>query len=256
MSILESCDLASEPLIRPEKMYRKIHNLPDICIVSFSGAVYKKVLKEYNAGETAKALISGGAVKIWLLQDPGVLFYLSPVGAAAAGAVLQDVHALTGAKHFIVFGSCGALDPSLQGNYLIPTEAYRDEGLSYHYCPPADFINIRNSNVVEEFFRRSGTGYAAGRAWSTDAVYMETRDKVQARRNAGCLCVDMECSGLQAVCDYLGIELYIFFFAGDILGAEWDPGDLRRGIEPLRQAGAFGMAMGLAESLAASLSLT
>ena len=248
MSIIDSADLSSEPLIRPEHFYKHQNGLPDTCVVTFSGSVYKKAVRENGCLETGKAIISGGAVKIWLLEKPGVLFYLSPVGAAAAGAVMHDVHAITGARRFIVFGSCGVLDPVYSGRFLIPTEAYRDEGLSYHYLPPEDFITIKTAGRTELFFRQAGADFAAGKVWTTDAVYMETRNKIRRRREEGCICVDMECAGLQAVSDYLGIDLYVFFFAGDILGEQWDPGDLTTGREPRRQADALSMAFRLAET--------
>ncbi len=251
MSIIDSADLHSEPLIRPEILYRRQEGLPDICIATFSGYIYKKVLKAYSCTDAGRAVISGGSVKLWHLKEPDVLFFLSPVGAAAAGMVLQDVHAITGAARFIYFGSCGVLDPTLQGKFLLPTEAYRDEGLSYHYCAPSDFITIKTEEKTERVFREHGADFASGRVWTTDAVYMETRDKIRKRREAGCICVDMECSGLQAVSDYIGAELYIFFFAGDILGQEWDAGDMIGERENTRQAGAFSMALRLAESLQA-----
>ena len=35
--------------------------------------------------------------------------------------------------------------------------------------------------------------------------------------------MEMECAGVQAVCDFRGLELYTFLFSGDLLDApEWD----------------------------------
>lgn len=248
MSIIDSADLASEPLIRPEKLYEPFEKPADICIVTFSGHAYKQVLNHYYSGNQASRTVPGGG-RVLLLSEQRLAFCLSPIGAPAAGMMLHDIHVITGATRFIVFGSCGALDSGLLGKFIIPTEAYRDEGLSYHYCPPDDFITIKNAGRIESFFRKENVSFTAGKVWTTDAVYMETRDKIRRRREAGCVCVDMECSGLQAVSDYLGLELYIFFFAGDILGEEWDPGDLADGKEQRRQADALSMAFRLAETL-------
>ena len=56
-----------------------------------------------------------------------------------------------------------------------------------------------------------------GRVWTTDAIYREIRNKVAERRAEGCLAVEMELAGVQAVCDYHGFELYDFLVTGDVL---------------------------------------
>jgi purine-nucleoside phosphorylase len=40
---------------------------------------------------------------------------------------------------------------------------------------------------------------------------------VQKRKSEGCLAVEMEAAGLQAVCDFHALELYDFLEAGDVL---------------------------------------
>ncbi len=65
--------------------------------------------------------------------------------------------------------------------------------------------------------------YTLGKAWTTDAMYRETRDKVARRKAAGCVCVDMECSALAALAQFRRKEIFQFFYAGDNLDAEnWD----------------------------------
>jgi uridine phosphorylase len=45
----------------------------------------------------------------------------------------------------------------------------------------------------------------------------ETTDLVSRRRKEGCIAVEMEVAGVQAVCDFYGFELYDFLSAGDVL---------------------------------------
>ena len=53
--------------------------------------------------------------------------------------------------NFIFFGSCGVLDERLtEGHIIVPTEAYRDEGTSYHYMPAGDYVRITNAEKVAE----------------------------------------------------------------------------------------------------------
>ena len=59
--------------------------------------------------------------------------------------------------------------------------------------------------------------YVQGRIWTTDAPYRETKTALAERKKAGCIAVEMEVAGVQAVCDFYGIELYSFLMTGDVL---------------------------------------
>lgn len=40
----------------------------------------------------------------------------------------------------------------------------------------------------------------------------------------GAVCVEMECAGMQALCDFRGTEFFQFFYAGDNLDhSSWEP---------------------------------
>lgn len=57
----------------------------------------------------------------------------------------------------------------------------------------------------------------------TVGCYRETRDKVNRRKEQGAVCVEMECAGMQALCDFRGTEFFRFFYAGDSLDySSWD----------------------------------
>ncbi|MBR1863834.1 MAG: hypothetical protein IJ806_07105 [Ruminococcus sp.] len=69
----------------------------------------------------------------------------------------------------------------------------------------------------------NGLPYVMGKTWTTDAFFRETKNNFEKRRAEGCISVEMECSGFQAVCDLRGLEFYTFFTSGDLLDApEWD----------------------------------
>ena len=62
-----------------------------------------------------------------------------------------------------------------------------------------------------------------GTTWTTDAFYRETRGKVAKRKEMGAICVEMECSAMQAMCDFRDVEFFQFLYAGDNLDCnEWD----------------------------------
>lgn len=252
MSIVDDFSAKSEALFTPGHIYGSREKLADVCVVTFSRKVLEKVLSEYSPSVAARAATANGKVEIYLIEDneKRILFYMSPIGAPAAGAIMQEVSVLTGAKKFVVFGSCGVLAPEkCAEKVIVPTESYRDEGFSYHYAPAADYIEMKNSRTVAEYLEKSGVPCIAGRNWTTDAIYRETQHKIIRRKAEGCISVEMEAAALQALSDFIGTELYIFFFDGDVLGEKWDIGNMGGEKEKARQHGLFDVAMGLAESL-------
>lgn len=100
--------------------------------------------------------------------------------------------------------------------------------------------------------RENGIPCAVGKTWTTDAFYRETEGSFARRKADGCLSVEMECAGVQAVCDFRGLELYVFFTSGDLLDApQWDArcqaGQI---VHTQHDAGHFGIALALAEAVA------
>ena len=161
-----------------------------------------------------------GEKPVYKFTDRGkeIAFYLSCVGSAAAAQDLIEANWLTGASKFIMFGSAGSLDGEKTANkFVVPTEAYRDEGMSYHYAPPSDYVKIKNSDQVKTFFDAWDIPCVQGRIWTTDAMLRETAGQVALRKSEGCIAVEMELAGCQAVCDFYGFELYDFLVTGDVV---------------------------------------
>lgn len=70
---------------------------------------------------------------------------------------------------------------------------------------------------VAEIFSEIKVPYVQGRIWTTDSMLRETVNLVNKRKSEGCIAVEMEVAGVQAVCDFYGFELYDFLAAGDVL---------------------------------------
>ena len=138
----------------------------------------------------------------------------------------RDLMAM-GSKQLILLGNGGVLDRSIEDcGIIIPTLALRDEGTSYHYLKPSDTmeVNKRYRQEFREVLQKSGYPFVEGTTWTTDAPYRETREKVARRRAQGAVCVEMECAGMQAVCDFRGTGFFQFFYAGDNLDhSAWEP---------------------------------
>ncbi len=246
--ITESFDL-SEPLIKVEDVYPVEPFISDTCIVSFSKLIKDQVVEKFNMKKMSEVTTAASIHDIYVFEYKGklLLYYMSPISAPSSAAVMYEVSHKLKVKNFIVFGSCGVLNKDVFGKLIVPTESYRDEGISYHYAAPSDYIKMENSDRVEEVFKEINVEYIAGRNWTTDAIYMETVNKTNKRKSEGCNTVDMEASGLQAMCQFNHLNLYTFFFTSDLIAdGKWENVVLGKKQEKQYQRDSFDVALELA----------
>lgn len=146
----------------------------------------------------------------------------STIGAPAAAALAEELFSV-GVENIVAFGFCGTLI-NIKSHIVIPDIALRDEGTSKSYTSDkSDIITIDNALKLKEFFDSVGAESTVGGVWTTDAFYRETQTAVDCAVERGCIVVDMECSALQAVCNYRNMQLYAFFLTADSLeDAEWN----------------------------------
>ena len=222
--VTDSFDNQSEAIINP----RINEDAPkvDACIITFSNVIEEFVLKNYNCKQIASFKFATGTTPIYRIDYKGktFAFYKTYVGAPACVGSVEDTLSEIKTDKYIVFGGAGCLNKEIaHGKVMVPTEAYRDEGTSYHYAPASDYITVKNADTVARFMTENGLPYVKGKTWTTDAFYRETTNNFLKRKADGCISVEMECAALQAMCDFRGLNLYTFFTSGDLLDApEWD----------------------------------
>jgi uridine phosphorylase len=69
----------------------------------------------------------------------------------------------------------------------------------------------------------AGAAHTVGRTWSTDAIYRETRSRVERRRAAGCLTVEMEAAAMLAIGRYRQVTFgQVLLTADSLAGESWD----------------------------------
>lgn len=210
----------SEPMMGPGTFYGPKQKLCDVCILTFSHVILSEMRRVLPLKQASALSGVDGEKPVYLMEHGGrqIAVFQCGIGAALAGTNIVELNWVTGAEKFILFGSAGSLDHAATGGkYVIPTEACRDEGMSYHYAPPADYIRIKNADRLAGIFSELSLPFVQGRVWSTDAFFRETRNRVAARQAEGCIAVEMELAGVQAVCDFHGFELYDFLVTGDVL---------------------------------------
>lgn len=222
--ITDSFDNSSTAIINPKKK----ENAPavDACIITFSYEIEKAVVENLPCRKIAQLECASGILPVYVFEYQGkqFAFYKTLVGAPITVGLLEDLTGELNCRKFILFGGAGCLDKEIaHGKVMVPTEAYRDEGTSYHYAAPSDYLRIRNSAIVAECMKENHIPYISGKTWTTDAFYRETRNNYEKRKAEGCISVEMESAAVQALCDFRGMDLYVFFTSGDLLDApEWD----------------------------------
>ena len=239
MSIINSFDGKSAEIFSARDVIQPNPQIPETVIVTFNDK-FTSQLSELTTPTVVGVLVAGYWLPVYSFEYGGhrLGFFCSTIGGAAAVGLMEELFAL-GAKRLLYFGSCGSLDRDITaGHLLVPTAAYRDEGTSYHYAPPSDYIEVRSADRLAGIFEELSVPHIKTRTWTTDAVYRETRDNMEKRRSEGCSVVEMECASIMAAAQYRGYEVYQFLYAADCLdGDKWDsrilgamPDDLRERI--------------------------
>lgn len=218
--IIHDYDAETESLVSLESFFGKPKKIVDKCLILYSKVIFDYLLSAYDCSVIAEIGACNGNWKIYsfTLNGESIAFYLSAIGSSMASDRCYEAHWMTGAEKFVMFGSCGSLDrAATYGKYIIPSESYRGEGCSYYYAPPSDYIPIKNADKLSAIFDEIKVPYVRGRVWTTDSMLRETAGLVQKRKQEGCLAVEMELAGVEAVCAFYGLELYDFLEAGDVL---------------------------------------
>lgn len=225
-------DPERKAIINPEDCYHNpAEDFPEICIGIFSKPIMEWLLDKYGGTEISHFGCCIGAVPIYKVNAYGtdVAVFMPFVGGPGAVSTME-MSIPMGGKYYVYFGAAGVLEKGIShGKLLLPTAAVRDEGVSYHYLPAADEVELDGESVqaCREVMNGLGVPFAEGKTWTTDAFFRETRAKTARRREQGCISVEMECASLAAVAEFRGVRFAEFFYATDTVDDEgWDGGIL------------------------------
>ena len=251
--ITDSFDNQSPAKINPPRN----ENAPKVeaTIFTFSHVIEQYVVNNYACEKIGEIVMGHGATSIYCMEHHGKRygFFRTWVGAPACVGMLEEVLMVLNTDKFVHFGAAGCLDKEIaRGKVMIPTEAYRDEGTSYYYAPPSDYIRIKNADIVAACMKENGIPYVLRKTGTTDGFYRETCNNFEKRKADGCVSVEMEGAAVQAVCDFRGYNVYMFFTSGDLLDApEWTARIEKGQIKGTQHdSGHFEIALALAEYVA------
>jgi nucleoside phosphorylase len=218
-------------IIEPHHLLVRRDDFPEHAVICFFYDVLDNVRERETTEIIGYITSEAGPTPLLRIEVDGVpIVAVQPgVGAPMAAAVLEELIAL-GARKVVACGGAGVLDREIGvGHLVIPTSAVRDEGTSFHYVPPSREI-VQDPDMVTAIattLDRHGIGYRLEKTWTTDAIYRETRGRVERRRSEGCATVEMEASALFAVGAFRGVPVGQILYGGDDVSGlgDWDPRD-------------------------------
>ena len=225
--LLHEFDPAEQAIFNPADVVAPVADMPKIAVSCFARETFDRMVERLGGIQIAQSNCANMVFPVYRVEYRGVPLALMMAGVGAPLCIggFEELFAM-GVETLVLFGTCGVLDRGIGDcSVIIPTSALRDEGTSFHYAPPSDEIpvNRKHRELFTALLDELGCAYTTGKTWTTDAIYRETRDKMERRKAAGCVCVDMECSAMAALAQLRGKDVFQFFYAADNLDAEqWD----------------------------------
>ena len=221
-------------IIEPTNLIKPLPALPERCVLCFFREVIEKVCGDgkgqivtYLGSELGKFPVYRLEVIAPDTRESQPIAVAHPgVGAPFSGAVLEELIAY-GCKIFVACGGAGVLNRGITvGHIVVPEQAVRDEGTSYHYLPPAREVSASPTAIIaiKATLEAHNVPYIVGKTWTTDGFYRETPAKIARRKAEGCLTVEMEAAAFFAVAQFRGVPFGQILYGGDdVSGAAWDP---------------------------------
>jgi uridine phosphorylase len=206
--ILAAKATGAPSLFRPESLIREGRRqlgrtddpVPLVCLLDPDGDVVR-----YLRRTDAAALHPGWAcyhTELWASEHDGVQFGVvgCAVGAPFAVLVAEEL-AASGCALVVSVTASGQLEALGEPPYHVLIErAWRDEGTSLHYAPPAPWSYLLRHlrERLEGAYDRLSEPVCGGAAWTTDAPFRESEGAIGEARAVGCHVVEMEAAALYA----------------------------------------------------------
>lgn len=143
--------------------------------------------------------ISGSAMHCAHDRKAGVSIIDFRIGSPTA-ALIIEVLSVINPQAVLFLGICGGLHPSLKvGDFIMPTAAIRDEGVSRHFMPPQvpALPTFKIQKFVSQILVEKGCDYRTGVIHTTDYRFWEFNDVFkQQLYSERALAIEMECAAL------------------------------------------------------------
>jgi uridine phosphorylase len=206
--ILSGKDFAAPSVFEPENLLREARRqknlpsaaVPEVCILDPDGDIVRMLIKTGRTRRSADWACYH--TDLHEFDHAGKCFGIIGCAVGASYAVLLAEQLFVSGCRFVVsMTSAGQIVQQGSPPYFILIDrALRDEGTSYHYLPPADFVDAEELLVEAAMnaFSAVAQPIYRGASWTTDAPFRETAAAIERCRARNILAVEMEAAGLYA----------------------------------------------------------
>lgn len=157
---------------------------------------------------------------IYEIERNGEHFTLcqAPLGGPASVQLLDWLISY-GVNQVLTVGNAGALTDLPENEMLLVKRAIRDEGTSFHYVEPGQFIDLNQGFLkqVEDVLATLDLKYDEITTWTTDGFFRETPKKDAHFRQLGAATVEMEYASLAACAQFRKVDFAQILFTADTL---------------------------------------
>jgi uridine phosphorylase len=219
-----------DPILTPKELlaYRhaagSLQDFPPPQTVIFAP---QKSLADYVLRKYSVRRIKGFLGEFYLLKKTNGQIAISTgfgIGAPVIAGLTDEFVAL-GVRQFGLIGMAGGLQENVsEGSIILSTGAIRGEGVTRHYLPPAEIVDVSETllNRVGDALSNQKISFEMGITWTTDAPFRELRTDVLKYQQRGVLAVDMEAAGMLGVAKSYGLSAFSAFSVADMLaGGVW-----------------------------------
>ncbi len=199
----EPSQFKPENLLREARRQRNIPDcpVPKVCMLDPDGDIVEYLLRSKKA--QLNSCWSCYHTKMYEFNNQGVKTGIIGCAVGSSFAVLlAEQLFVSGCELLISVTSAGIINQPQQPDtqFLLITEALRDEGTSYHYLPAGQksHLNNRLFEKIVALVTMNEFNLEHGKSWTTDAPYRETAAAIAKAKDYGAVAVEMEAAALYA----------------------------------------------------------
>lgn len=173
--------------------------VPAICVLEFDGDLTDWLVAKGVAQPWSSWPCFHTPMYVWNVDGIACAVVPRTIGGPFAVLIAEQLKA-SGARVVLGLTSAGRVSGSLPvPSLVVPSEAIRDEGTSYHYLAPDRAVPA--DPVLSDLLATGldvGLPVFSGSVWTTDAPYRETAEQLSRYAQEGILAVEMQAASLFA----------------------------------------------------------